>query len=79
VFLNLRELRALTGRVHRKKIVQWLKENRWRHVVDSDGTPKVDRNYYLKKLVASNDQTYHPASGEPNFAALVKRRIKDGS
>jgi predicted ATP-grasp superfamily ATP-dependent carboligase len=78
VFLSVKQLRALTGRVHKDKILEWLKANRWRHVVDSDGMPKVAEEYYRKKMIAANDESFVQSSSEPNFAALVKKRIANG-
>lgn len=73
-YLTRSELRALTGRRHRATVIAWLKQQRWRHVLDADGWPKVARAFHDARL-GITDQPI-PAAGvesEPDFSSL--RRV----
>jgi uncharacterized protein DUF4224 len=72
-FLSPEELRELTGGVIRRKQIEWLRRERWRFVVGLDGRPRVDRRYYDRRMLTSEQQE-PPQRVDPDFAALLARR-----
>lgn len=55
--LDRDELESLTGRKQPKRMIAWLSANDWKFVVGADGLPKVDREYYRRRLAAPEPET----------------------
>jgi hypothetical protein len=62
------ELADLTGYLSAKSQAQWLKDRGWVFELNRVGKPKVDREYYRRKM--GNDSAEPAPSIEPNWAAM---------
>lgn len=65
--LTAAELFDLTGRVRPGAQVAWLRRNRWRFALDSDGRPRVYRAYYDRRMLGEQAQEPGP---RPDFEAI---------
>ncbi|MGF6444353.1 DUF4224 domain-containing protein [Paraburkholderia youngii] len=55
----------------RTAMQRWLKDNRWKFVVDRNGLPKVSRTYRDMKLGVTPDDHTHPKfDAAPNLQAF---------
>jgi hypothetical protein len=51
ILLTLAEVHELTGRKQSAAQTRWLAERGWKYELDSDGHPKVAREYFEQRLV----------------------------
>lgn len=73
LFLNRDELRELTGRRQRLKMIAWLTTSGYRFEVAADGWPRVLRAALEARLLPQDRRRVAPKS-EPDFSAYERRR-----
>lgn len=61
------ELIELTGYKSAKGQCEWLRMRGWIFELNRIGRPKVDREYYRRKM---GNQDAAPAAAQPNWAAI---------
>lgn len=71
--LTNEELAELSGYRRGFELIAWLKENRFKYVLDRHGFPRVDRRHYESKMGAPDPAAPPPPWAgypEPNWDAL---------
>lgn len=68
MYLTRAELHELTGRARALQQLTWLRRWRWRFAIAADGSPRVARAYWSKRMV-DETLTMEDSPG-PNFEAL---------
>jgi len=79
-FLNLAELRELTGYTAAHCQVRWLERNRWRFALTRRKEPRVARDHFNERMGCSGRTVSHAdainlaaGAAQPNFAAMDRR------
>lgn len=74
-YLSADELADLIGckSNQRSAMAAWLLKNRWPHVVDRNGLPKVSRAFHDAKMGGLPTKELTKYATEPNLAALDKK------
>lgn len=75
LFLNRDELRELTGRRQRLKVIAWLTTSGYRFEVAADGWPRVLRAALEARLLPQDRRRVAPKS-EPDFSVYDRARPK---
>lgn len=67
MFLTVDEMSELTGYKSAKGQCDWLRARGWIFELNRMGRPKVDREYYRRKM---GNQDAMPDPAQPNWAAI---------
>lgn len=74
-YLSASELAELVGcRPNQKsRMIAWLTQHRWAHVIDVTGNPKVARAYHDKKMGIIEPTKQEPYAEGPDLEAFTSR------
>ena len=65
------ELREISGRTHRRAIIEWLDQVGWRYTLNAAGEPIVGRWYVRMRLAGLDPATGLQAVALPDFGKVA--------
>lgn len=64
------EVKAITGRSHRKEQMEWLRSNGWKFAVNAANDPVIGRLYATLKLAGQELGGVSIGAGLPDFSKM---------